>query len=58
MSEQMYNFRTWETREIQAWLKNGQIALDTATGPSRDIWLLIIRGAANELRFRWKYNLM
>lgn len=52
-----YNFENWETREIQAWLKNGQIALDEATGPSREIWLCIIRGAANELRFRWKYNL-
>ena len=53
----MYNFENWETREIRAWLKNGQIALDTATGPSRDIWLLIIRGAAKELQFRWKYNM-
>jgi len=52
-----YNFENWETREIQAWLKNGQIALDTATGPSREIWLCIIRGAAKELRFRWKYNM-
>ena len=52
-----YNFENWETREIQSWLRNGQIALDEATGPSREIWLCIIRGAANELRFRWKYNL-
>jgi hypothetical protein len=53
-----YNFENWETREIQSWLRNGQIALDEATGPSREIWLCIIRGAAKELQFRWKHDLM
>jgi hypothetical protein len=54
-----YNFENFSTREVQAWCRNGQMALaDTnVQGANREVWEFIVRASAAELLFRWKHHL-
>jgi hypothetical protein len=50
-------FADMHTRHLQEWLKIAQNDLPSRDGASRDILIAGITAAANELLFRWKYNL-
>jgi hypothetical protein len=49
-------FEQMETRHLQEWLKIAQNDLQSRAGASREILVAGITAAANELLFRWKYN--
>lgn len=51
-----HNFAAMPKKEVQARLRQAQIDLDNAKGFKRLAVEAVIRAAAAELSFRWKYR--
>jgi len=49
-------FETMQTSTIQLTLREAQIQLSHAEGAVKEVLREVIRAAAGELLFRWKYN--